>query len=604
MPTFTNIAAYKFAPLTDLKLLREQLIRDCKAWGLKGTILLSVEGINLFVAGGQSEIEQLLNQLQAVPGLAELQPKRSDSDYQPFHRMLVKIKKEIIAFGVPGIDPARQPAPRLSPRELKQWLDEGRPVTLLDTRNDYEVALGTFCNAIPIGVRHFRDFPQAVDKLPQELKRQPIVTFCTGGIRCEKAAPFMLREGFENVFQLDGGILKYFEECASDHFDGECFVFDQRVGIDPSLHETETTQCHVCQVPLSLEDQQDPRYVEGRSCPHCFRSTQLQRAAAIQQRQAAIRRLTTPLPGSQPYDNFRPVKVPASFDGKPLLECLCGLFPHVGEDDWRRHCDEGRMQCPLGQAAGTHHIVHTGERYLQRKPGTIEPDVNIDIHILFEDEAILVLNKPAPLPMHPCGRFNRNTLQYILAETYKPQSPRPAHRLDANTSGVVVFSRTKHVASLLQPQFERGEVNKVYLARVTGHPPADHFDCQAPISDSSGDLGSRDVVAEGGLPAHTKFQVLQRFPDGTSLLEVSPLTGRTNQIRVHLWHLGWPICGDQTYLPGRKLGETQTHSVADPPLCLQAHRITFVHPLSRERLTFEVDPPKWSGQAPNEGSCQ
>lgn len=596
MPTFTNIAAYKFAPLTDLKSLREELIQHCKAWGLKGTILLSSEGINLFVAGAKAEIDQLIERLHAVPGLEELQAKFSDSNHQPFHRMLVKIKQEIIAFGVPGIDPARQPAPRLTAQELKQWLDEGRPVTLLDTRNQYEVALGTFHNAVAIGIQHFRDFPQAIARLPAELKQQPIVTFCTGGIRCEKAAPLMLREGFENVFQLDGGILKYFEECGSAHYDGECFVFDQRVGVDPTLHETDTTQCHVCQVPLSARDQQDPRYVFGKSCPYCFRSSEDQRAEAIRQRQAAIQQITTPLPGSQPYENFRPVKVPALFDGKTLLDCVSGLFSHVPLEDWQRHCDKGRMLSPDGRTASAGHIVRTGERYLQRKPGTIEPDVNVDIRILYEDEAILVLNKPAPLPMHPCGRFNRNTLQYILAEIYKPQSPRPAHRLDANTSGVVVFSRTKHVASLLQPQFERGEVEKVYLACVQGQPPEDQFECLAPISDSSGDLGSRDVVTEGGLPAHTKFRVLQRFPDGTSLLEVFPLTGRTNQIRVHLWHLGWPICGDQAYLPGKRLGETQTHTVDDPPLCLLAYRINFVHPLSRQRLTFEVGRPSWANQ--------
>jgi RluA family pseudouridine synthase len=223
----------------------------------------------------------------------------------------------------------------------------------------------------------------------------------------------------------------------------------------------------------------------------------------------------------------------------------------------------------------------------------VEPDVNADLRILYEDEAILVVSKPAPLPMHPCGRFNRNTLQYILGEVYKPQAPRPAHRLDANTRGIVVLSRTKHVAGMLQPQFERGEIDKIYLARVHGHPQDDQFGCHAAISDASGDLGSRDVVDQGGLPAHTDFRVLQRFPDATSLLEVIPHTGRTNQIRVHLWHLGWPICGDQAYLPERKLGDTQTHSVDASPLCLLAKQITFTHPLTRQRMTFAAELPDW-----------
>ena len=155
--------------------------------------------------------------------------------------MRVKIKREIIAFGIPGIDPARNPSRKLSPRTLRQWLDEGRSVTLLDTRNTYEIERGTFRGALPAGIRHFRDFPRAVERLPARLKNQPVVMFCTGGIRCEKAGPFMEREGFRDVFQLDGGILKYFEECGSAHYDGECFVFDERVGVDPTLRETGAT---------------------------------------------------------------------------------------------------------------------------------------------------------------------------------------------------------------------------------------------------------------------------------------------------------------------------------------------------------------------------
>src|SRR5262249_32479792 len=250
-----NIAAYQFVQLTDLVPLREQLLTKCKSLHLKGTILLSLEGINVFVAGGSAEIQSLLMELRAIPGLANFSPKISVSDEQPFNRMLVRIKKEIIAFGVPGIEPGKRTSPKLAPRELKRWLDEGRPVTLLDTRNDYEVKLGTFNNAISLGIDHFRDFPTAVGQLPAELKRQPVVMFCTGGIRCEKAGPYMEREGFEQVFQLDGGILKYFEDCGGEHYRGECFVFDKRVGVDAGLSESENTQCFKCLEPLSAADQ-------------------------------------------------------------------------------------------------------------------------------------------------------------------------------------------------------------------------------------------------------------------------------------------------------------------------------------------------------------
>jgi UPF0176 protein len=238
VPTFTNLSAYKFTPLVDLPALRERVRAAATAGGLKGTVLLSGEGINLFVAGESVHAAAFVARLRTIPGLEDLTPKESTSATQPFGRMFVKIKKEIIAFGVDGIDPARRPAPKLAPRTLKQWLDEGRSVTLLDTRNDYEVERGTFRGAVRAGIRRFRDFPAAAKHLPPELKSQPVVMFCTGGIRCEKAAPFLAREGFQNVFQLDGGILKYFEQCGGAHYEGECFVFDERVGVDAALRET------------------------------------------------------------------------------------------------------------------------------------------------------------------------------------------------------------------------------------------------------------------------------------------------------------------------------------------------------------------------------
>jgi UPF0176 protein len=238
MPAVINISAYKFTPLDDLPALKQALLNAGTSLALKGTVLLSPEGINVFVAGDAFQVDTFITLLRAVPGLEDLRPKKSESAAQPFGRLRVKIKKEIIAFGVPGIDPARNPAPKLDPRTLKQWLDNGKPVLLLDTRNNYEVERGTFRGAVPVGIRRFRDFPNAVQRLSGVSKDQPVVMFCTGGIRCEKAGPFMEREGFKNVFQLDGGILKYFEECGAAHYDGECFVFDQRNAVDAELRET------------------------------------------------------------------------------------------------------------------------------------------------------------------------------------------------------------------------------------------------------------------------------------------------------------------------------------------------------------------------------
>ena len=592
--SIVNISAYLFAELAELKPLRERLLDFCRSRGLKGTILLSTEGINLFVAGSADGIEGLLGVLRAIPGLGGLSPKFSASERQPFSRMLVRIKKEIIAFGVEGIRPGRHTSPKLPAATLKQWLDEGRRITLLDTRNDYEVKLGTFHGAISAGIDHFRDFPAAVDQLPPSLKDEPVVMFCTGGIRCEKAGPYMESQGFQKIFQLDGGILKYFEECGGAHYEGECFVFDQRVGVDPALHETESSQCFRCLAPLTAEDQRDARHVAGKSCPYCFRSPVERMAESIALREAAIRRATTPLPGGEPLDNFRPLTVPSGSDGLPLIEALCGIFPHSRREGWlalfQKECLLDVRQRPVAPDG----IVRSGERYLRKITADIEPAVSADIRILHEDEALLVLNKPAPLPIHPSGRFHRNTLQSILHTVYHPGKPRPAHRLDANTTGLVVFTRTRHFARLLQPQFERGEVEKVYLVRVQGVPATEEFLCTAPIGSEPVEAGARVVDALHGLPARTDFRVLQHHADGTTLLEARPLTGRTNQIRVHLWHLGHPVCGDPVYLSAAGLGSCQTLLPADPPLCLHAWKLAFTHPLDNRPIAFEAPRPDWA----------
>ncbi len=589
----TNISCYKFAPLSGLKELRVRLLAICKERGLKGTILLSPEGINMFVAGVREDVDALVGDLRGIPGLEDLKPKYSQSTEQPFRRMLVRIKKEIIAFGVEGIEPAKHTSPRLEPKVLKQWLDEGKPVVLYDTRNDYEVKLGTFKGALAAGIDSFRDFPAAVAKLPPELKKAEIVSFCTGGIRCEKAAPFMERAGFEHVWQLEGGILKYFEECGGAHYDGECFVFDQRVGVDPALAETDSAQCFVCQTPLSVEDQADSRYVLHISCPYCFKTTAEQQRERIEQRHAAIRAVTTPLPGSVPYDHERPLHIPTACDQKTIVDAFDHVMPHIGREVWLQTAQNGRLTDKDGKPVSTDHIVRAGEHYLHHTPALREPDVNPDIRVLFEDEAILVLNKPAPLPVHVGGRFNRNTLQYILDLVWHPLRPRTVHRLDASTTGVMLLCKTRHFASLVQPQFERGEVEKVYLARVRGHPTQDEFICAAPVSAEAGKLGGRSVEADG-LEAKTEFRVLQRDADGTALVEARPITGRTNQIRIHLWHLGHPIVGDAAYLPGGEIGDTQTLSVDDPPLCLHAWKISFTHPLTKERAGFEAEKPGWA----------
>jgi len=602
--SFLNLAAYKFAPLTgDLKPLRERLRARGQALGLRGTVLLAGEGINLFIAGAEESARAFLDDLRALPGFAELEAKESWSATQPFRRMLVRIKKEIIAFGVEGVDPARQPSRKIAPRELKRWLDEGRPVTLLDTRNDYEVRLGTFRGALTPPLTHFREFPSAVRDLPPALKDQPIVMFCTGGIRCEKAGPFMEGEGFREVWQLEGGILKYFEDVGGAHYDGECFVFDQRTGVDPALAETPTTTCWKCQAPLSPEDQASPFYRPGVECPHCHRAPEQARADRLSVRQQAIFAATTPLPGSVPYDNFRPMTVPATCEGLSVMEFLTRCFAHVPSAKWTEMIARGELMGPEDppMPVTADRRVRAGDRYRQFLAQVIEPPVNASIRVLHEDDSLIILDKPAPLPMHPGGRFNRNTLQYILERVYAPEKPRPAHRLDANTSGVLVVCRTRAIAARVQPQFAERAVEKVYLVRVHGHPADDRFVCDQPISSAPAEAGSRVAgpSGDGMLEAQTEFAVQRRDPDGTALLEARPLTGRTNQIRLHLRHLGYPVVGDPVYGPGSEVAgagppATQTLDPADPPLCLHSWRVSFAHPLTGQPTTFAAPPPAWA----------
>jgi len=587
-----NIAGYQFAPLQELQALRTELLALCRSGQLRGTILLSSEGINLFLAGETAAIESLLTRLRKVPGLEPLQAKYSYTAHQPFRRLLVRIKREIIAFGVPGIAPAQRTSPKLAPRQLKAWLDEGRPIILLDTRNDYEVKLGTFENALPAGIDHFRNFPSAVAKLPEELKDQTIVMFCTGGIRCEKAGPYMESQGFRNVLQLEGGILKYFEDCGGAHYRGECFVFDQRVGVDPALHESDAAQCFKCLCPLTADEQRDARYVPGQSCPWCYRSETELAAALLQRRNLAIREAMHPLPGSTPADLLRPLRVPQECDGLAVLATFSRLLGHLSTEYWEAQCRAGYLLDSKHQVLDAADIVHAGDRLLHRQPQTIEPEVNGDVTVLYEDEALLVLNKPAPLPMHAGGRYTRNTLQQALNTVYQPQKPKSAHRLDANTTGLVIAARNRHFAERLQNQFAEGSVGKIYLVRAQGHPIEDQFRCDAPIGRETRASGTREVDEREGDDATTLFKVLQRLPDGSSLIEARPLTGRTNQIRIHCAFLGYPVMGDTAYCGGNALPRL-TKEVGEPPLCLHAWQISFSHPASGAAMTFTAPPPNW-----------
>ena len=240
MNSVLNISSYKFTPLHDAAELRALLLERAQALQLKGTILLAEEGINLFLAGPADAVRSFVGQLQTDARFADIAPKESWSDTQPFKKMRVKVKGEIIRMNYPTIRPADGRAPAVTPATLKRWLDqghddEGRPVVTLDTRNDFEVDAGTFDDTIDWRITKFTEFPQALQDHKADLHNKIVVSFCTGGIRCEKAAILMREEGLDHVYQLEGGILKYFEETDGSHYHGGCFVFDERRAVDTAL---------------------------------------------------------------------------------------------------------------------------------------------------------------------------------------------------------------------------------------------------------------------------------------------------------------------------------------------------------------------------------
>lgn len=592
-----NIAAYKFVQLDAVPRRRAELLAVCKSHELRGTILLSPEGINLFLAGERESVQAFLTKLRCDPCFSDLQTKDSYSDSQPFRRMLVRLKKEIIAFGIEEISPEKKTSPKLSAKELKGWLDAGRSVRLLDVRNNYEFDLGTFTGAEQLNMGHFREFPDAIKRLPDEAKRQPLVMFCTGGIRCEKAGPLMEQAGFEEVYQLDGGILKYFEECGAAHYHGSCFVFDSRVALDPELKPTGNALCFACQAVLTAEEISSDRFSLGQWCPRCYQAPAERLRADLLARESEIRAWAVSQPGSTAYENLRQIYVPRRFAGLPLIDFLDAWHPPTTRAQWLGWIEAGSI-CFGGQPVTASQIVKEGQCFDQRMPGTIEPQINANIRLIYEDDLIVIVHKPAPLPVHPSGRYHRNTLANLMASAYPRQKLRVAHRLDANTSGVVVLCRTYHAARLVQPQFSVGQVDKLYLARVHGHPKWDEVTCGASIGSDPQPGGIREVGTPSGLEACTRFKVVERRADGTSLVEARPLTGRTHQIRLHLWHLGFGILGDPLYLPDGGVGSAHTLSVEESPMCLHAWSIAFNHPAGGQRISFDADLPSWAQSQP------
>ena len=264
-------AMYKFVTLDNFEAIRPSLLQVMEDNLIRGTLLLASEGINGTVAGSREAIDTLLAWFKHDERLADIDYKESYTDIPPFHCTKVKLKKEIVTMGVEGIDPKQVVGTYVDPKNWNDLISDPE-VVLVDTRNDYEYQVGTFRNAINPNTETFREFPQYVKDNLDPAKHKKVAMFCTGGIRCEKSTAYMKEQGFEEVYHLKGGILKYLEDVPEDNtlWDGECFVFDERVTVNHKLEKGEYDQCHACRLPITEDEKLDARYQKGVSCPHCY----------------------------------------------------------------------------------------------------------------------------------------------------------------------------------------------------------------------------------------------------------------------------------------------------------------------------------------------
>ncbi|BAY78609.1 rhodanese domain-containing protein [Nostoc linckia NIES-25] len=276
---------YKFVKLPDFAEKREPLLSYCQGQGIKGTILLAEEGINGTIAGSRQAIDSVLWFLRSDPRLADLEHKESYTQTPPFERMKVRLKQEIVTLGLPEIDPNERVGTYVTPQEWNDLISDPE-VTVIDTRNDYEVNIGTFQGAENPQTLSFREFPDYVRQHLDPTKHKKVALFCTGGIRCEKASSFMLNQGFAEVYHLKGGILKYLEEIPAQEslWEGECFVFDERVAVSHGLEEGSYELCLSCGHPISEEDKLSPKYEQGISCADCFDSLTDEKRARQQEK--------------------------------------------------------------------------------------------------------------------------------------------------------------------------------------------------------------------------------------------------------------------------------------------------------------------------------
>ncbi|MCF6319731.1 MAG: rhodanese-related sulfurtransferase [Proteobacteria bacterium] len=282
-------ALYHFVHLENYKSLRQPLLDTMLKNNVRGTLLLAEEGINGTIAGTRLGTDKVLNWLSDDPRLSNFDSKESFTNEMPFYRTKVKLKKEIVTMGIEGIDPNNKVGRYVKPENWNELISDPDTV-LIDTRNDYEYQIGSFKNAVNPDTRTFREFPKYVKENLDPKKHKKVAMFCTGGIRCEKSTAYLIEQGFEDVFHLQGGILKYLEEVPQDEtlWQGECFVFDNRVAVNHDLEKGSYEQCYACRYPITQQEMQSEHYIEGVSCPHCFDTVSEEQRQGFAEREKQI----------------------------------------------------------------------------------------------------------------------------------------------------------------------------------------------------------------------------------------------------------------------------------------------------------------------------
>lgn len=287
--SYTVSALYKFVKLDNYQSIKEPLLKEMLHLNICGTLLLANEGINGTIAGKDSAIKALFQWLSQQEGLDNIESKESYHDTLPFKRTKVKLKKEIVTLGVEGVSPTQCVGQYVAPKDWNALISSP-DVLLVDTRNKYEVEIGSFQNAINPNTETFKEFPEYVDKHLSDNKDKKVAMFCTGGIRCEKSTALLLKKGFKNVYHLKGGILKYIEEVPEKDslWQGDCFVFDDRVAVNHSLEKGKYNQCYACRYPITSDDEKNEKYIKGVSCPRCYDAVTKEQKERFAQRQKQV----------------------------------------------------------------------------------------------------------------------------------------------------------------------------------------------------------------------------------------------------------------------------------------------------------------------------